>query len=65
MVNDMSLIIFTVVHHNGEEKPDGIPEGEEKTVFTKSEVTVRGITLKKELSIIVFKQKQRFIESII
>jgi len=30
MVNDMPLIIFTIVNFNGEEKPDGIPEGEEK-----------------------------------
>jgi hypothetical protein len=30
MVIYMPLIIFTIVNLSGEEKPDGIPEGEEK-----------------------------------
>jgi hypothetical protein len=33
MVIHMSLIIFTVVYLSGEEKPDGVPEGEDKTVI--------------------------------
>jgi hypothetical protein len=55
MVNDMPLIIFTIGIIGGEEKPDGIPEGEEKQLLTMSEVTVRGITLKHGLPILLFK----------
>jgi len=30
-VIDMFLIMFTIVNFGGEEKPDGVPEGEEKS----------------------------------
>jgi hypothetical protein len=33
MVNDMPLIILTIGSIGGEEKPDGVPEGEDKTVI--------------------------------
>ena len=29
----MFLIMFTIVNFYGEEKPDGVPEGEEKRVI--------------------------------